>query len=324
MTHSSDPKYGTDSSGRSERGDPTGFKLPRWADVPLAILTTLASTGMVIAIVWSSLYVPPPPIVAGSPLDMVQVARGHRLYAVSCAACHGVDARGVPNLGRNLKMGFALYTPNDQLAQMIIRGRMPGEPGHLSQIPMPPKGGQPDFSDSDIADVVVYLRSLQDPSRVTGEEPEVHVAVLDDVHHVPIGQPGETTVVQATSTGSSPSSTGVASTSGSSAAQLFPFDKEAALRGKRAYMNCIACHGKDATGLANLGADLLHSDFVRTNSDEALLAFVKKGRMASDPDSKLKLNMPAKGGNPAMKDNQIQDVIAYIRSLQSETSTSSK
>lgn len=102
------------------------------------------------------------------------------------------------------------------------------------------------------------------------------------------------------------------------------FDKDAALRGKKVFMNCIACHGKDGAGLANLGADLRHSEFVKTSSDEQLLAFVKVGRLASDPNTKMKLNMPAKGGNPALKDNQIQDVIAYIRSLQAEAAATGK
>ncbi|HQY87024.1 MAG TPA: c-type cytochrome, partial [Tepidisphaeraceae bacterium] len=271
----------------------------------------LALTGIVVAIVWSSSYVPLPPAVVGSPLDMARVAAGHRLYMASCAACHGADARGVEKFGKNLRMGLAYNSTDESLQQLIIRGRQPGEPGHTTNIPMPPRGGRDDFGDSEISDIVVYLRSLQDPTRVTGPEPEVHVAVLDDADPEPVA--AATPVAP-----SVPPTTGDA-TSGSTVAATF--NSESALRGKRVYMNCIACHGKDGAGLKNLGADLLHSKFVSTSSDEALLAFIKTGRVASDPASILKLNMPAKGGNPALKDNQIQDVIAYVRSLQAEAGT---
>ena len=46
------------------------------------------------------------------------------------------------------------------------------------------------------------------------------------------------------------------------------------------------------------------------------MAFVKTGRPASDPLNTTGVDMPPKGGNPAMTDQQIMDVIAYMRSLQ--------
>jgi len=93
-------------------------------------------------------------------------------------------------------------------------------------------------------------------------------------------------------------------------------DPAAVARGKKVYMTCMARHGKTGEGIKMTGADLLHSKFVARKSDEELLNFVKTGRTPNDPDSVLKLNMPPKGGNPALKDEQIRDVIAYVRSLQ--------
>ena len=46
------------------------------------------------------------------------------------------------------------------------------------------------------------------------------------------------------------------------------------------------------------------------------MAFIKTGRPASDPANTTGVDMPPKGGNPAMTDQQIMDVIAYMRSLQ--------
>lgn len=78
---------------------------------------------------------------------------------------------------------------------------------------------------------------------------------------------------------------------------------------------CSACHGPDAKGLPNLGKDLTTSEFVADNSDQELLAFVKQGRPAGDPLNTTGIDMPPKGGNPALTDEQILDIIAYVRTL---------
>jgi mono/diheme cytochrome c family protein len=79
---------------------------------------------------------------------------------------------------------------------------------------------------------------------------------------------------------------------------------------------CAACHGTDAKGLPNLGKDLTTSEFVASQSDAELLVFVKQGRPVSDPANTTGIDMPPKGGNPALSDEQILDIIAYIRTLQ--------
>ena len=50
-------------------------------------------------------------------------------------------------------------------------------------------------------------------------------------------------------------------------------------------------------------------------SDEQLLAFIKTGRPTSDPANTTGVDMPPKGGNPALTDAQIVDIIAFIRTL---------
>lgn len=79
---------------------------------------------------------------------------------------------------------------------------------------------------------------------------------------------------------------------------------------------CAACHGPDAKGLPNLGKDMTTSEFIASQSDTELLAFVKQGRPVSDPANTTGVDMPPKGGNPALTDEQILDIIAYIRTLQ--------
>jgi mono/diheme cytochrome c family protein len=88
------------------------------------------------------------------------------------------------------------------------------------------------------------------------------------------------------------------------------------VKGKEQYdMVCIACHGPDGSGVQGLGKPFTTSDFTASQTDEELLAFIKTGRPISDPLNTTGVDMPPKGGNPALTDEQIMDIIAYIRSL---------
>ena len=87
-------------------------------------------------------------------------------------------------------------------------------------------------------------------------------------------------------------------------------------KGKDAFATCAGCHGMDATGIAGLGKDMTTSEFIKGQTDEQLLAFLKVGRPATDPLNTVGVDMPPKGGNPALSDAQLLDIIAYMRSLQ--------
>ncbi len=92
---------------------------------------------------------------------------------------------------------------------------------------------------------------------------------------------------------------------------------EIVTQGKQLYeQSCSACHGPDAKGLPNLGKDLTTSEFAKGLSDDQLLDFVKKGRPAGDPANTTGVDMPPKGGNPALTDDQLKAIIAYVRTLE--------
>jgi mono/diheme cytochrome c family protein len=78
---------------------------------------------------------------------------------------------------------------------------------------------------------------------------------------------------------------------------------------------CIACHGPGGEGIEGLGKPFTTSDFIPAQSDEELLEFIKVGRPVGHPDNTTGVDMPPKGGNPALTDEQIMDIIAYIRSV---------
>lgn len=78
---------------------------------------------------------------------------------------------------------------------------------------------------------------------------------------------------------------------------------------------CAACHGMDGKGLPKLGKDLTTSSFISEKNDTDLLHFIEQGRQPSDPLNTTGVAMPPKGGNPALTDQQIMDIISYVRTI---------
>ena len=76
---------------------------------------------------------------------------------------------------------------------------------------------------------------------------------------------------------------------------------------------CGMCHGLNAKGLTGLGPNLIESDFVAQQSDEALLEFIIRGRQPWEPDNTTGIAMPPRGGNLRLSDTDILQIIAYLR-----------
>lgn len=110
--------------------------------------------------------------------------------------------------------------------------------------------------------------------------------------------------------------TAVPSATPTSAASPTPSMAQRVSSGERTFQTvCSACHGFTAMGISGLGPSFIGNEFVNTRSNEELLAFVSVGREVRDPANKSGVAMPARGGNPTLTDNDILNVIAYIRSL---------
>jgi len=103
----------------------------------------------------------------------------------------------------------------------------------------------------------------------------------------------------------------------SSEAQKYANLKGDAAKGKDKFLGtCSACHGPDAKGLPGLGKDLTTSPFAKGLADPELILFITKGRPADDPANTTKVAMPPRGNNPALSDQDLADIVAYIRTLQ--------
>ena len=81
---------------------------------------------------------------------------------------------------------------------------------------------------------------------------------------------------------------------------------------------CSVCHGPTGEGVPGLGKDMTTSQFIAGKTDHELVEFIKTGRNPSDPLNTTGVAMPPKGGNPGLTDQDLYDIVAYIRVLQEE------
>jgi len=78
---------------------------------------------------------------------------------------------------------------------------------------------------------------------------------------------------------------------------------------------CSVCHGPGGEGIIGLGKPLTTSEFAAGLTDEALLAFLIEGRASDDPANTTGIVMPGRAGVPPLSDEELVDVIAYLRTL---------
>ncbi|GAB4382466.1 MAG: hypothetical protein Kow0022_00040 [Phycisphaerales bacterium] len=207
---------------------------------------------------------------------------GEATYKNDCALCHGPNAEGLPRLGKPLRnSAFVQEHSDEELLQLLIAGRAPSDPLNTTGSLMPPRAAK-GLSDSALKRVIAYLRAIQDPS-----QPPASVEAWQFFEGGTGGQ--------------------VAAADGSAGQGGVGHDLYVA--------SCSACHGPGGEGMEGLGKPLNTSAFVASKSDSELLAFIKTGRPIWDPENTTGVDMPPKGGNPSLTDEQLSEIIAYIRSI---------
>ncbi len=206
-----------------------------------------------------------------------RIALGETAYKMGCALCHGADANGVARLGKPLRNSeFVQDLDDDALFSVITTGRLPGDPENTTGQAMPARGNM-NLGNDALWSVIYYLRTLQDPDQAFASVEDWNIMT------------GE-------------SMAGLMGGSGGIGHDLF-------------VSSCSACHGVVGEGMEGLGKPLSTSEFTTSKTDEELMAFIKTGRPIWDAENTTGVDMPPKGGNPAITDEQINDIIKYIRSL---------
>lgn len=90
---------------------------------------------------------------------------------------------------------------------------------------------------------------------------------------------------------------------------------EAAVGQKIYNANCALCHGQGGVGKPALGKDLRQNDFIGGLTDDEVVEFLKEGRRANHPLNERGVDMPPRGGNPGLSDENLHQVVAYLRGL---------
>lgn len=95
-----------------------------------------------------------------------------------------------------------------------------------------------------------------------------------------------------------------------------PAAKETLRRGRAAYDRiCATCHGRDANGIQMLGKGLRDNAFSQALSDEELVEFLREGRPATHSLNTTGIDMPPRGGDPTLSDEDLANIVAYLRTL---------
>lgn len=275
----------------------TGLLIALAVSVASVVLLVVASAGGVRLSVW--LTPRPEPAwhkrLAGlppeAPLSLAVATHGRDIFMRACAQCHAASGLGMQGLGKDLvRSDFVADMADPPLVAFIERGRPVGDPLNTTRIAMPPKGGLDSLTTEDLRAVASYLRGLQDPRRM----PEL-----------PAWAPAPMVVSAAEKEAA------LAAAGGDEELAEYIASGD-----KLFHSTCIACHGKGGVGVAGNGKSLVANPFIISLDDDGLLAFVQQGRGPSDPKNTTGIQMPPKGGNPALSEDDILDIIAYLRTLQ--------
>jgi mono/diheme cytochrome c family protein len=81
---------------------------------------------------------------------------------------------------------------------------------------------------------------------------------------------------------------------------------------------CFACHGLQGEGVTGLGLPLITSPLVMFATDDELLDFLRIGRPVEHPENVTGVSMPPGGGRPDLSDQQLLDIVAYLRWLRDQ------
>ena len=80
--------------------------------------------------------------------------------------------------------------------------------------------------------------------------------------------------------------------------------------------SCSSCHGENFEGVKNLGPALTDNGFIQDHTDDELIDFIKEGRARDAQDNESGLAMPPYGGNTRLTDDDLADIVLFLRTLQ--------
>ena len=217
-------------------------------------------------------------VAAGAPAP---ARTGQQISETVCAACHATGALNAPRIGDRTAWGPLIKRGFDELVANAIKG--------IRQ--MPPRGGNPQLSDVEVARAVAYMANQ---AGAKSSEPEPPAAAAGETR-TPVSGAAPAT---AASAASAPATTVAA------AAQAKPTAGSGgdAGKGKTVYDSaCLACHGAGVAGAPKLGDKAAWAPRIKQGAD-VLYQSALKGKGA----------MPPKGGQMQLPDGDVKAAVDFM------------
>lgn len=203
---------------------------------------------------------------------------GDMVYEKFCLACHGSGALGAPMLGDKSAWAPRIAQGYETLIKHAIEG--------INQ--MPARGGNPDLSDTEIANAVAYMANeaganftppaAADEGQAEEAEAETETAASEEnaAADVEKADEGKTDVAVADAT-----------------------DSKA---GEKTYQAaCAMCHAAGLMEAPKLGDKAAWEPRIAQGKETLVEHAIKGIRM-----------MPAKGGNPGLSDDEVAQAVVYM------------
>lgn len=263
-------------------------------------------------------------------LDPAKVKAGETGFQTICSACHGFNAMGIPGLGKTLiGSEFVNSQTDDQLVAFLIVGRAVTDPLNTTGVMMPARGGNPNFTDDKLAEIVAYIRSLnqaasQAASGVvptaapTSSTPAATSAPFTQLDLSGLAVPtsvsgGETATIgtESTAEATKVSAASAESTVAPTEVSVVPTqDAASAPTGESLYIqSCSGCHAVDGSGVQYIAKPLAESKLLQSKDGIGLLNFLIDGDLSMTPPH------PYRGGYPELSDADLQSIIIYLYGL---------
>jgi cytochrome c5 len=216
-------------------------------------------------------------VAAGAPAP---ARTGQQIVETVCAACHTTGALNAPKMGDRTAWGPLIKKGFDELVANAIKG--------IKQ--MPPRGGNPQLSDVEVARAVAYMAN-QAGAKFSEPEPPAAVA-------------GETKTPVSSAAPATAASAAAPPTTVAAAAPAKPAAGAGgdAAKGKSVYDSaCVACHGAGVAGAPKLGDQAAWAPRIKQGT-EVLYQSALKGKGA----------MPPKGGQMQLPDGDVKAAVDFM------------
>lgn len=190
---------------------------------------------------------------------------GKEVFDAVCTACHTSGALGAPKFQNKGDWGPRIAQGLDTLTKHALEG--------IRQ--MPPRGGNPDLSDTEVIRAIVYMANA---AGAKFKEPE------------------------ASAPAPAPAAAPASAPAGAPAVAAAPAAAAGSDKGKAIFEGtCIACHGSGVMGAPKFGDKAAWAPRIKTGMD-ALYNSALHGKKA----------MPAKGGNASLADADVKAAVDYM------------